>query len=183
MALIKCSECGKKISDKASKCVHCGSTLMTNHNSVNTIDKDTSVKRPIEKILNIIIIICLSLFTIYALYNFYENLKYIFSFEKMTYSNIKEEIYYMLYYITTMIYFPVSSFILWFMYFDNKTKGNVFRIINGIIILVEMIIWVLFIAFYIIVMANKSWFNEVVYDFMSKYAILIICYLMSFRRK
>lgn len=24
MALIKCSECGKEISDKANKCVHCG---------------------------------------------------------------------------------------------------------------------------------------------------------------
>jgi len=27
MALIKCSECGKEISDKASSCIHCGNTL------------------------------------------------------------------------------------------------------------------------------------------------------------
>ena len=45
MALIKCKECGKQISDKASKCVHCGSTLMTNYNNVNKIDKDTTVKK------------------------------------------------------------------------------------------------------------------------------------------
>jgi len=25
MALIKCPECGKEISDKAKKCIHCGS--------------------------------------------------------------------------------------------------------------------------------------------------------------
>lgn len=27
MALIKCPECGKEISDKAQKCIHCGTTL------------------------------------------------------------------------------------------------------------------------------------------------------------
>ena len=27
MALIKCSECGKEISDKAEKCIHCGYPL------------------------------------------------------------------------------------------------------------------------------------------------------------
>jgi len=26
MALIKCNKCGKEISDKAKKCIHCGST-------------------------------------------------------------------------------------------------------------------------------------------------------------
>ena len=27
MALIKCVECGKEISDKANACIHCGSTI------------------------------------------------------------------------------------------------------------------------------------------------------------
>jgi len=27
MALIKCSECGKEVSDKASQCIHCGNPL------------------------------------------------------------------------------------------------------------------------------------------------------------
>lgn len=30
MALIKCPECGKEISDKAEKCIHCGCPIMTN---------------------------------------------------------------------------------------------------------------------------------------------------------
>lgn len=32
MALIKCSKCGKEISDKASSCVHCGVELKKNNN-------------------------------------------------------------------------------------------------------------------------------------------------------
>ena len=27
MAMIKCSECGEEVSDKASTCVHCGNPL------------------------------------------------------------------------------------------------------------------------------------------------------------
>ena len=27
MALIKCPECGKKISDKSKKCIHCGTII------------------------------------------------------------------------------------------------------------------------------------------------------------
>ena len=27
MALIKCSECGKEISDKATECIHCGNKV------------------------------------------------------------------------------------------------------------------------------------------------------------
>ncbi len=29
MALIKCNECGKEISDKAKKCIHCGNIIIT----------------------------------------------------------------------------------------------------------------------------------------------------------
>lgn len=36
MALIKCSECGKEISDKATTCIQCGAPLKTNNQiSVN----------------------------------------------------------------------------------------------------------------------------------------------------
>lgn len=33
MALIKCPECGKKVSDKANECIHCGYPI--NNNDVN----------------------------------------------------------------------------------------------------------------------------------------------------
>lgn len=35
MALIKCPECGKEISDKASACIHCGFPLSTTPQSIN----------------------------------------------------------------------------------------------------------------------------------------------------
>ena len=36
MALIKCKECGKEISDKATNCIHCGCP-------VNSITKETII--------------------------------------------------------------------------------------------------------------------------------------------
>ena len=34
MALIKCSECGKEISDKATTCIHCGCPVSKNKSNV-----------------------------------------------------------------------------------------------------------------------------------------------------
>lgn len=39
MALIKCSECGKEISDKAKVCPHCGYELHSNQNVSNNENK------------------------------------------------------------------------------------------------------------------------------------------------
>lgn len=41
MALIKCKECGEEISDKATKCIHCG-TILNNEESNNIISKITN---------------------------------------------------------------------------------------------------------------------------------------------
>ena len=38
MALIKCPECGKEVSDKASACIHCGFPLC------EVIDKSSNIK-------------------------------------------------------------------------------------------------------------------------------------------
>ncbi len=40
MALIKCKNCGKEISDKATKCVHCGENFINNDNNNTNIKKD-----------------------------------------------------------------------------------------------------------------------------------------------
>ena len=43
MALIKCPECGKEVSDKALTCVHCGCPLVKkNHCIINGVDVDCS---------------------------------------------------------------------------------------------------------------------------------------------
>ena len=43
MALIKCPECGKEVSDKALTCIHCGCPLVEkNHCIINGVDVDCS---------------------------------------------------------------------------------------------------------------------------------------------
>ena len=44
MALIKCPECGKEISDKAQKCIHCGYPLKSEQLDIN-ITSDEDVKK------------------------------------------------------------------------------------------------------------------------------------------
>ena len=54
MALIKCPECGKEISDKASACIHCGFPLATTSQSASQQPKTTiataqiNVKAPMK---------------------------------------------------------------------------------------------------------------------------------------
>lgn len=55
MALIKCPECGKKISDKSTVCVHCGCPLsaienISNNQHQNIIDNDNKTSRKSKKI-------------------------------------------------------------------------------------------------------------------------------------
>ncbi|WP_337935029.1 zinc ribbon domain-containing protein [Jutongia sp.] len=43
MALIKCSECGKEVSDRATTCPHCGCPMVAeNHCVINGLDVDCS---------------------------------------------------------------------------------------------------------------------------------------------
>lgn len=52
MALIKCPECGKEVSDKAQACIHCGYPLSNDIKKVhNTIEAKPSTKEN-EKIIN-----------------------------------------------------------------------------------------------------------------------------------
>ena len=57
MSMIKCSECGKDVSDKAKECVHCG-------NPLEKINKDLNKKS--NKSNKIIAIIIFSILAIYC---------------------------------------------------------------------------------------------------------------------
>ena len=50
MAMIKCSECGKEVSDKAKTCVHCGNPLKTS--KLNISDNSESVVNTAKNLLN-----------------------------------------------------------------------------------------------------------------------------------
>lgn len=56
MALINCPECGKKISDKADACIHCGYPIQRQHKSeLDKINKIMSerLEKTDNSILNI----------------------------------------------------------------------------------------------------------------------------------
>lgn len=59
MALIKCSECGKEISDRASVCIHCGCPLIISEIKEDNLPKVVKGKR--KKLIMYIVIICILL--------------------------------------------------------------------------------------------------------------------------
>lgn len=85
MALIKCKECGKEISDTADKCIHCG---IPPHE--DEIKKEITAGLHISKKLAVILIVILSIILICAFvfgyfipahtYHRYENGQYIEEF-------------------------------------------------------------------------------------------------------
>lgn len=53
MALIKCPECGEKISDKATACIHCGYPLKEKEKKVSkTILKNEEIDKSLDKWLH-----------------------------------------------------------------------------------------------------------------------------------
>ena len=63
MALIKCSECGKEISDKSKKCIYCGAKFRKSHINKKRITKS------IFTIMSIILLIIVCIFCILLLGN------------------------------------------------------------------------------------------------------------------
>ena len=63
MALIKCPECGKEISNEAKACPHCGKPLAVKHNTAQGNNSDDS------KVLFIIIGVILMIVGFFLLYN------------------------------------------------------------------------------------------------------------------
>lgn len=58
MALIKCSECGKEISDKAVSCPNCGTKVITNQSKKDVAEKmDTDSKKALYAIIGTIILL------------------------------------------------------------------------------------------------------------------------------
>ncbi len=61
MSMIKCSECGKEISDKAEKCVHCGNPLKKSEQNNNGNESKAKGKNSVNSILCIILIVIINL--------------------------------------------------------------------------------------------------------------------------
>lgn len=68
MALIKCSECGKEISDKATECIHCGNKVNFKKDSIKKQIKKTN-KKSIFIIGGILLVLILVGITIFLFIN------------------------------------------------------------------------------------------------------------------
>ena len=68
MALIKCSECGKEISDKAMECIHCGNKVNVKKDSIKKQIKKTN-KKSIFIIGGILLVLILVGITIFLFIN------------------------------------------------------------------------------------------------------------------
>lgn len=62
MSIIKCKKCGKEISDKAKKCIHCGISLKDNGNKVT--NNDNKKKNKVVKIIVGIILLVVAIFSV-----------------------------------------------------------------------------------------------------------------------
>lgn len=64
MALLNCSECGKQISNKATKCIHCGSPIDRHNISINANHKRELVNNASSSSIVIRTIVFITLLTI-----------------------------------------------------------------------------------------------------------------------
>lgn len=84
MALIKCSECGKEISDKSLKCVHCGVKILNEEQKLKLqVKKENSLERKLlTKIVFIVIGVLVLMPIIYLLIAFFFPIKNVNFIEK-----------------------------------------------------------------------------------------------------
>lgn len=146
MALIKCEECGKEISDTANICPHCGIELKHKKEVKNKIEFDVT---------DILIIILL---VIYSGFMLFRN----FSFTLYT------------------IYYIINILVLWLIYLLYKFNILSLKIITGIILLLDMIIYIIWLFPFSI---KYLGIFRTFLSFISDYAIYMLLYLVVLRRK
>lgn len=160
MALIKCKECGKEISDTATKCIHCG------------IEFD-SQKKSKGMVLDIIIIVSLIVYTIGKLYydgyldfDIYKDISFTF--------------------IMIIFHELFSIMLFWGIFLQYKTKIFAFKIVNAILLGAIIIINIYFNKNYLIGFIRDLDLAElkdyVIYIFTTYYHYLLF-YLITLNGK
>lgn len=144
MALIKCSECGKEISDKAKECVHCGIKLNKKKKNTNK----EKIKKIILTILNIIIFIITFILCLLLLLNLGSDALYTYG------CNMPDTSFYN---IVSIIIFILILLQLFIMIKGLKIKSH---IILKIISIFSIVIGITSISIYIF-----NYFEAKKYDF------------------
>lgn len=157
MALIKCSECGQEISDSAQMCPHCGIER-----------RKTKVEKKNINVIDILLIIVISLFSLVQLRNCY------YCFQNLTLSNT-----------LAFLYYIVCIAFLWLTFISLKKDNTVFKILSGICLGLLSILYIAeYIAYYVIDFEFElSILKYAIYSFVTSVIPLALFFLMSLKRK
>ena len=163
MALIKCSECGKQISDKAKKCIHCGSPIekelkckecgeKINKNDLVCKNCGISLKdKEIKNIfINIWIILCAAICFVISGCSFFSNILNIsISYFTIDICGIV---------INTMGIIALLLGCTYIILLKNLSKKNftVLAILNGIVIIYNILVFQTIMALFFIVCAFSN---------------------------
>lgn len=123
MALIKCKECGKEISDTLKICPNCGI-------EINNKIEIKNNKKSSTKIVNIIIIIIFSLYALLSLRNCY------YCIQGFKYEFIRNFIEFLIYLLMPLTLGSVYAY--------YKTKKNIFKTLTIIILLSNIILFTIY---------------------------------------
>ena len=165
MALIKCIECGKEISDKAKQCPNCG------------IKRKKSAKNYIR----IMLFIIMGLFSIILLYY----IKGTWDVIGYRIDNYNEEgylkIYDVIYSISNFVYYVCTFILLWILVIHKNYPKKIFKTM-GLVLLIIMIAFDIIYTLAVMAASDFEFYTGFMFYafqyFIDRYALYTILYLI-----
>ena len=187
MALVKCKECGKEISDKATVCPACGfeNQLTICPKCHKEMSKTVKVcphcgsKSDGSLLVTIFIIICLSIYSLVSIYVTYNAAK---TFVVDLMDGVLLYSYNYLYIISLEI---MQLCVLWLTFAYIKTQKNFLSIISFISIILSLLVWIIYAFIWIYNDFGTFSFLDLIYTTAENYILpVIICLfgLLSVRK-
>ena len=187
MALVKCKECGKEISDKATVCPACGfeNQLTICPKCHKEMSKTVKVcphcgsKSDGSLLVTIFIIICLSIYSLVSIYVIYNAAK---TFVVDLMDGVLLYSYNYLYIISLEI---MQLCVLWLTFAYIKTQKNFLSIISFISIILSILVWIIYAFIWIYNDFGTFSFLDLIYTTAENYILpVIICLfgLLSVRK-
>ena len=189
MALVKCKECGKEISDKATVCPACGfeNQLTICPKCHKEMSKTVKVcphcgsKSDGSLLVTIFIIICLSIYSLVSIYVIYNAAKtFVVNVDLM--DDVLLYFYNYLYIISLEI---MQLCVLWLTFAYIKTQKIILSIISFISIILSLLVWIIYAFIWIYNDFDTFSFLDSIYATAENYILpVIICLfgLLSVRK-
>lgn len=164
MALIKCAECGKEISDTLKTCPNCGIEIKNN--------KKQETKKVLNKI-DITILVILSIFSLYSIFACFNMItSSVWSFSTMIYQ------------IISVVSYISIILMLWFVFLYKTNKKNIFKMLSTIFIIIGMLFHFINTILLIGYDSISISFNfRAVFDYYTLFPIILYLYMLKEDKK